>query len=583
MPQAKSLRPPIAQALMCFASLLVSAVRCSPPESPIKCSSGTINCTVTNCYGMYPDRAICRAAQVALPSSEAELVGALAEASRARRKVKVVTRYVHSIPKLSCPDGEDGILISTQNLNRVVSVNSSALLMTVESGMLLRDLIKDAGAAGLALPSSPYWTGVTVGGMLGTGAHGSSLWGKGSAVHEYVVGIRIVTPASAEDGYAVVRSIVAEDPELDAVKVSLGVLGIISQVTFKLQPLFKRSITYEQRSDADLATAILAFAQQYEFADITWYPGNRMALYRKDNRVSVNAFGNGLYDFLGFGHIAALVSAADRRAEETLEALGDADGKCVNAAVVIGALALSAYGLTNNGVLFTGYPVVGMQHRMQASGGCLDGSDDALLTACPWDPRVKGKFLHATTFCVALHRVHDFILQVQKLRDLHSSALCNSDINNGILMRYVKASSAYLGKDEDCVDFDIVYYRSHDPTKPRLYEDFLEEIEQMALVKYGALPHWGKNRNIAFDGVIDKYSNRKDFLKVKNKYDPMGLFSSEWTDQILGIKGKPSIVKDGCALEGLCVCSEDRHCAPEKGYLCRSGKVYQDARVCTRI
>ncbi|KAG0488513.1 hypothetical protein HPP92_007324 [Vanilla planifolia] len=439
-------------ALICLTSLLILAVTSSPPESPIKCASVTTNCTVTNSYGTYPDRTICRAAHAAFPSSEVELVAALAAAARAGRKVKAVTRYVHSIPKLSCPDGEDGVLISTQNLNRVVGVDASALLMTVESGMLLRDFVKAAGNAGLALPSSPYWMGVTVGGMLATGAHGSSLWGKGSSVHDYVVGIRIVTPASSEDGWAVVRSIVAEDPELDAVKVSLGVLGIISQVTFKLQPLFKRSIRHEQRSDADLANVTVAFGQQYEFADVTWYPGNRMALYRKDNRVSANAFGNGLYNFLGFRATASLVLAADRTTEESLEALGNADGKCADATVVNGALALAAYGLTNNGVLFTGYPVVGLQHRMQASGSCLNGPEDGLLTACPWDPRVKGRFFHQTAFCVPLLKVQDFILQVQKLRDLHPSALCNADINNGIVMRYVKASSAYLGKVEDCVD-----------------------------------------------------------------------------------------------------------------------------------
>ncbi|KAK8956646.1 hypothetical protein KSP39_PZI001016 [Platanthera zijinensis] len=567
---------------LCFAALLfLAAVQGSPPEDPIKCASGETNCTITNSYATFPDRSACRAARAVFPASEEALLAVVADAARTMTKMKAATRYSHSITKLSCPGGDHGLIISTKNLNSVVRINTTSLLLTVESGMVLRDLLKAAGDAGLALPHSPYWSGVTVGGMLGTGAHGSSLWGVGSAVHDYVVGVRIVTPASAAEGYAVVRSIEADHADLEAVKVSLGVLGIISQVTFRLQPLFKRSIEYEKRGDGDLADAVVKFGKQYEFADITWYPGTGKALYRKDSRVSSNDNGNGIFDFIGFRSTATVGLAIDRSTEAGLEEFGNAAGKCAAARVVNSVLFLAAYGLTNDGSLFTGYPVVGLQQRMQASSSCLISPEDSLITSCPWDSRIKGKFFHQTTFSIALSKVRAFILEVQKLRDIYPDSLCSTDINNGILMRYVKASTAFLGKDKDGVDFDITYYRSHDPLKPRLYEDVLEEIEQMALLKYGALPHWGKNRNIAFDGVIGKYSKIGEFMRVKSYYDPFGLFSSEWTDQVLGVEGKKtSLVKKGCALEGLCVCSEDSHCAPEMGYLCRPGKVFKDARVC---
>ncbi|KAH7519416.1 hypothetical protein FEM48_Zijuj08G0033800 [Ziziphus jujuba var. spinosa] len=299
----------------------------------------------------------------------------------------------------------------------------------------MKELINEAANAGLALPYTPYWLGLTIGGLLSTGSHGSTLWVKGSAVHDSVTELKIVSPGSLEDGYFKVRVLKDGDEDLDVARVSLGVLG----VSLRLEPLFKRSITYKTESDSYLAVEIY------------------------------------------------------------------------------------------------------------------------------WVSSVK-----------------NFIQDVQELVKLQPKALCGLELYNGILMRYVTASSAYLGKEEDAVDFDITYYRSHDAMTPRLYEDIIEEIEQMALIKYGALPHWGKNRNIAFDGVIKKYKNADKFLALKKLYDPMGLFSSEWTDEVLGLQGGITTFKEGSALEGLCTCQEDIACAPSKGYFCTPGKVLKDAKVCSR-
>ncbi|KAH9787272.1 putative L-gulonolactone oxidase 6 [Citrus sinensis] len=564
--------------------LCVFIVGCSPPEDPIKCSSSkNSSCTITNSYGMFPDRSACKAADVAYPTSEQEIISVVSAATIAKRKMKVATRFSHSIPKLVCPDGQDGLLISTKYLNKIINIDTEAMTITMESGVTLRQIIGESAKAGLALPYTPYWWGLTIGGLIGTGAHGSSLWGRGSSIHDYVVELRIVSSGGPDDGYAKVRVLNENDQDLDAAKVSLGVLGVISQVTLKLQPLFKRSITFLMKNDSELGDEAGSFGHQHEFADIVWYPSQHKALYRIDDRISSNATGNAVYNYIPFRSTLSATLATIRTTEENQESRSDANGKCIGAKLVTSTLVTSAFGLTNNGIAFTGYPVIGHHNRLQSSGTCLDSPQDSLITACAWDPRIKGEFFHQTTFSIRLSVVKSFIDDIQKLIKLEPKALCGLELYNGILMRYVKASSAYLGKQEDSLDFDITYYRSKDPMTPRLYEDILEEIEQLAVFKYGGFPHWGKNRNLVFDGVIKKYKNAGEFFKVKDKYDPLGLFSSEWTDQVLGLKEGVTIYKEGCALEGLCICSQDIHCAPTKGYLCRPGKVYKDARVCTRI
>ncbi|KAH9625767.1 hypothetical protein KSS87_013599 [Heliosperma pusillum] len=557
--------------------LWCQVVHCFVPEEPVKCSNGTSDCTVTNGYGSFPDRSLCRAADIVYPDNEDQLISYVRDATIAQRKIKVVTRYGHSFPKLVCPDGVDGLVISTKNLDKVLNFDLAQQTMTVQTGMVLNQFKDEAAKVGLALPHSPYWAGVTVGGMISTASHGSSLLGLGSAVHDYVIGLTIVSPGGRNDGYVKVRRLGVGDEDLKAAKVSLGVLGVISEVTFKLQPLFKRNITFTTKSDSDLIDKALSFGYENEFGDMVWLPSQRKVVYRIDNRVPMTTPGNGVYDFIGFRSFPQPVLESIRAKEVLEESLGLATSRCANAKTFSIALLTSAFGLTNNGYTFTGYPVIGYQNKIQASAGCLDNNQ---LGYCGFDPRVNGYFYYSNGFTLPLSKVNNFIKDIQKLVHEKPTSLCGVEIYYGILMRYVKKSTAYLGKEEDGIDFDITYYRSKDPLGPRLYDDILSEIEQMAIFNYNALPHWGKNRNIAFQGVINKYKDGNKFLNVKAKYDPLGLFSNEWTDQILGLKGTVMIQKVGCGREGLCICYDETDCGP--GYSCQGGRVYAMAKVCRK-
>ncbi|KAF8673667.1 hypothetical protein HU200_048414 [Digitaria exilis] len=572
--------------LLLLPCVLATSSILPPPGGPVHCNVGTFDCTVTNACGSFNDRTTCHASQAVYPRTEAELVAAVASAAREKRKAKAVAKYSHSLPKLVCPGGSDGVVISTALLSRVVGVDVEKKQITVQSGMLLRDLVAEAAKVGLSLPASPYFYGVTIGGLLATGAHGSSLMGRGGAVHEYVVGMRIVTPSTTtgESGerLAVVRELRADDPDLDAAKVSLGVLGVISQVTLQLEPLFKRSVTFVTNdSDADLAEMVDVWGLQHEFGDIMWLPGQGKVVLRKDDRVDISTPGDGLN--LGmFRDRPSSDIARSRLEEEQLQEKGSDAALCSvshNRSVVAEKL---GFGLTNDGKSFTGYPVVGYQHRIQAYGSCQEGPDDdghQEQQLCPWNPRINGSFIYNPGLSVTRSKAKAFIKDVLTLRDLNPDAFCGLDMHSGILFRYVKSSTAYLGKAEDSVELDMAYYRSRVRGTPAMHADVFDELEQMALYKYGALPHWGKSRSYAFNETRGKYPKLGEFLDVKARFDPDGVFSSEWSDQVLGINGSPMILGPDCAVEGLCTCIQDSDCA--SGYVCSPGKLYPDARVCS--
>uniref|UniRef100_J3LX06 Uncharacterized protein n=1 Tax=Oryza brachyantha TaxID=4533 RepID=J3LX06_ORYBR len=438
-------------------------LRRPPPTGagPVVCKrGGTSDCTVTNTYGSFPDRAVCRAADVTYPRTEQELVAAVAAAAAAGRRVKVVTRYSNSFPRIACPGGRDGTALG---------------------------------------------------------------------------------------------------------KVAREKQG----VTLAMEPLFKRSVKFDDR---DIAEKVAIWGSLHEFGDMVQLPGQGKVIYREDDRVDVSTPDDGLNDYLGFRLQPTLsmvgfrvIGGADEWLEENNGRFTDS-ARCVASRVVTATFELMAYGFTNDGAAFTGYPVVGYQHRVQASSSCLDVDDGGLLFSCPWDHRIRGVFAYNSGFSVTLSRAPAFVADVARLRDLVPAAFCQLDAKMGVLMRYVGASSAYLGKAE---------------ASPRAHADVFDEIEQMALRKYGGVPHWGKNRNSAFAGAVSRYPNAGAFLEVKGRYDPGGVFSSEWSDPVLGVRGSPVVLGDGCAMEGLCVCSDDSRCAPELGYYCRPGKVFKEASVCS--
>ncbi|OVA20294.1 FAD linked oxidase [Macleaya cordata] len=288
-----------------------------PPWSPVICDA--TGCTISNAYGVWNDRKECQARSVTYPRTEEELLLAVAQANQKKLKVKIVTGFSHSIPKLACPEtGQSSeyqnstILISTAKYNSGIEVDVKNMIVTTDSGVGLRDLIHKVEEAGLSLVASPYWEGLSIGGLISTGAHGSSWWRKGGTVHNHVVGLSIVVPASESEGYAKIIRLDTQNPPLNAAKVSLGMLGAISKVKLSLEAGFKRSITNIFNDDTRLEDEFMDLARQHEFADITWYPSMNTTVYRKDDRVPLSSSGDGINDFIGFGPTAVHISTSLR-------------------------------------------------------------------------------------------------------------------------------------------------------------------------------------------------------------------------------------------------------------------------------
>lgn len=158
------------------------------------------------------------------PVSEEDLVQIVGIARDAQVRVKAIGSLHSQSP---IPE-TDGICAVLHGYNKLVSIDGS--LVTVQAGMTLRDLNETLAAAGLALPTLGAIVAQTVSGAISTATHGGSL--HYGALSDCVEALRIVRA----DGSIV--EVNRSHSVFPAVAVSLGLLGIISTVTFRCVPAF---------------------------------------------------------------------------------------------------------------------------------------------------------------------------------------------------------------------------------------------------------------------------------------------------------------------------------------------------------
>lgn len=135
------------------------------------------------------------------------------------------------------PDKVD-LILSTSRLDQVLEYEPGDLTVTVEAGIRLAALQAKLAEHGQYLPlDPPYADRCTIGGITATNASGPSRFRYGSA-RDRVLGMRVVQSSGTviKSGGKVVKNVAGYD--LNKLYLgSFGTLGVITEVSLKLQPL----------------------------------------------------------------------------------------------------------------------------------------------------------------------------------------------------------------------------------------------------------------------------------------------------------------------------------------------------------
>ncbi|PJM93375.1 D-arabinono-1,4-lactone oxidase [Streptomyces sp. CB01373] len=208
------------------------------------------------------------------PATVEDVAAAVRRAAEDGLRVKAVGTG-HSFTSIAATDG---VMIRPRLLTGIRGIDREAMTVTVEAGTPLKRLNVALAREGLSLTNMGDIMEQTVSGATSTGTHGT---GRDSAsIAAQIKGLELVTA----DG-SVLTCSAKENPEVyAAARVGLGALGIVTALTFAVEPLFLLTAREEPMSlDQVLAEFDQLWAENEHF-EFYWFPHTGSTNTKRNNR-----------------------------------------------------------------------------------------------------------------------------------------------------------------------------------------------------------------------------------------------------------------------------------------------------------
>lgn len=187
----------------------------------------------------------CRPRNFITPESEQEIVHLLKQAHESGTKIRCMGSGLS-------PNGlgfSNDVLISMENMNKVLELDVVNKTVTVETGILVGDLLEVLHETGLTLQNLASINQQQIGGFIQVGAHGTGA--SIPPVEEQVLDMRLVTPALGVLDLSPIKN----SECFQMAKCGLGALGVVTQVTLQCVSAHKlKQVTTVHDSDSLIAS-----------------------------------------------------------------------------------------------------------------------------------------------------------------------------------------------------------------------------------------------------------------------------------------------------------------------------------------
>jgi FAD-linked oxidoreductase len=215
-----------------------------------------------------------RPARAATPSSVGELAEEVRRAAADGLRVKPVGTG-HSFTAVAATDG---VHIRPDLLTGIRDIDREAGTVTVEAGTPLKRLNVALAREGLSLTNMGDIMEQTVAGATSTGTHGT---GRASAsLAAQIKALELITA----DGRVMACS-EKENPDVfAAARIGLGALGVITAITFAVEPLFLLTAREEPMGFEQVSSEFDALVAENEHFEFYWFPHTGNCNTKRNNR-----------------------------------------------------------------------------------------------------------------------------------------------------------------------------------------------------------------------------------------------------------------------------------------------------------
>ena len=408
------------------------------------------------------------------PSTEQEVVRCVATAAREGCRLRVVGAG-HSFSEIAAPQD---VALTLDRLSGIVARAEG--WVRVRAGTRLRNLNAALARSGEALPILGSVAQQAVAGAVGTGTHGSSL--AHSNISSLVLAARVVL------GDGSVLEIDEDDERLDGIRVHLGALGAITELTLRTVPAFSLAETIEQIPVEQVSARVAEIGRSAEFVKVWWLPHTPMALVIRHERTT---------------------EPMTRRPSPETERF--IENWIVHRAVLPACTAL---------------------HRRRPDR--VPSFNAVIGRTLVKKRRVGPSTLMLTTPDPALHYETEAALPLTAggeafQRTVNLIERTGVRVNHLVELRYVRGDQGWMSPAYGADSVQLGAYTALPAQRRAYFDAFWREMRAL-----GARPHWGKEMDHTAPEIRSLYPMAERFLALRDTLDPSRMFANRFLDRVLG-------------------------------------------------